>query len=78
MIYYYIDHYFCKSTEEFVNKLNKGDPLYLFDSLKPRIQVYFAINKPTKEKIDYMKNNIIYNISYDDTFPKLNNSKFLI
>ena len=64
--YYYIDHYFCKSTQEFVNKLNKKDALYIDSNLRDRIKVYFAINKPTKEKKDYMKNHIITNISLDD------------
>ena len=63
---HYIDHYFCKSTQEFVNKLNKKDALYIDSNLRDRIKVYFAINKPTKEKKDYMKNHIITNISLDD------------
>ena len=62
----YIDHYFCKSTQEFVNKLNKKDALFIDSNLRDRIKVYFAINKPTKEKKDYMKNHIITNISLDD------------
>ena len=65
--YSYIDHYFCKSTEEFVNKINKGDALYINqENLKDRIRVYFAINNRTKEKVDYMKNFIKTNISLID------------
>ena len=65
--YNYIDHYFCKSTEEFVNKINKGDALYINqENLKDRIRVYFAINNRTKEKVDYMKNFIKTNISLID------------
>ena len=61
--YSYIDHYFCKSTEEFVNKINKGDAIYINqENLKDRIRVYFAINNRTKEKVDYMKNFIKTNI----------------
>ena len=64
--YHYIDHYFCKSTQEFVNKLNKKDALFIDSNLRDRIKVYFAINKPTKEKKEYMKSHIITNISLDD------------
>ena len=60
--YNFIDHYFCKSTQEFVNKLNKKDAIFIDDNLRDRIKVYFAINKPTKEKKDYMKRHIINNI----------------
>ena len=67
--YYYIDHYFCKSTEEFVKKMNKGDVLYSIDNIKERIKVYFAVNKPTKAKIKYLKQNILTNVSLDDIIP---------
>ena len=26
--YYYIDHYYSKSTEEFIDKINKGDAMF--------------------------------------------------
>jgi len=53
--YYYIDHYYSKSTEEFINKITKGDVnhglsndgINLF-----KIKAYFSYNKITKEKID--------------------------
>lgn len=64
--YYYIDHYFCKSTEEFVNKLNKGDALYIHDNTLDRIKVYFAYNKVTREKIDYIKQHLYTNISFEN------------
>ena len=63
--YYYIDHYFCKSTEEFVNKLNKGDALFNYDNTLARIWVYFNYNKITKEKIDYIKKHLNVNVSLE-------------
>ena len=62
---YYIDHYSFKSTEEFVNKMNKGDVLYNKDNIYERIKVYFDVNKITKEKIDY----------FDKKLPFFNESK---
>ena len=50
--YYYIDHYYSKSTEEFINKINKGDALFV-DNRMDRIRTYFAYNQITKEKIDF-------------------------
>ena len=60
--YYYIDHYYSKSTEEFINKLNKGDALFR-DNRMERIQTYFSQNKITKEKIDYFENSTGLNLS---------------
>ena len=56
--YYYIDHYWSKSTEEFINKLIKGDVAlgnitYPFNG---KIDIYFAINDITLEKINYIEN----------------------
>ena len=61
--YYYIDHYFCKSTEEFINKINKGDVLFSMKYFQERIKVYFSINNVTKEKADYMEKHLCTNIS---------------
>ena len=55
--YNYIDHYYSKSTEEFVEKLIKND--FLHNSLKYklfRIRKYFSQSQITKEKIDYIEN----------------------
>ena len=60
--YYYIDHYYSKSTEEFINKLNKGDALFI-DNRMERIQTYFGQNKITKEKIDYFENSTGLNLT---------------
>ena len=54
---YYIDHYCFKSTEEYINKINKGDGVY-GDSIKNKmhkISLYFGYNKITLEKINYIE-----------------------
>jgi hypothetical protein len=55
--YYYIDHYYCKSTEEFINKLKRGSVAYGFDKehMLKRINMYFSINKISLEKINYIE-----------------------
>ena len=60
--YYYIDHYYSKSTEEFINKLNKGDALFI-DNRMDRIKTYFSQNDVTNEKIDYFENSTGLNLS---------------
>ena len=61
--YYYIDHFNFKSTQEFIDKVNKGDVLYFKDNIIQRIRLYFAINKMTKEKIDLMEKGTYLNMS---------------
>ena len=63
--YYYIDHYYSKSLEEVVEKINKGDSLYDQDkSFKiHRIYKYFSINKLNLKKIEYLENHIKLNLS---------------
>ena len=57
--YNYIAHYWSKSTEEFINKLIRGDALFVSnpERIKKknlfRIMQYFIYNKITNEKIDY-------------------------
>ena len=60
--YYYIDHYYCKSTEEFINKVTKGDALFV-DNRMDRIRTYFAYNQITKEKIDLIEKGTGLNLS---------------
>lgn len=63
--YYYIDHYYSKSTEEFVYKLMRGSAVHGFDishKLK-RIEVYFAINEISLNKINYIENKTKLNLS---------------
>ena len=64
--YYYINHYFCKSTEEFINKINRGCPLYAGDiNYKlERIKVYLGYNEVTLEKIKLLENLTGLNLSY--------------
>lgn len=55
--YYYIDHYYSKSIEEFVEKINKGD-VYFDDKTSfkmHRVKRYFNINKITMKKIIYIE-----------------------
>ena len=54
--YYYIDHFYSKSTEEFVNKIKKGDAGFGFNNRFKygRINIYFRFNKITLEKINFI------------------------
>ena len=61
--YYYIDHYYSKSTEEFVEKLIKNDLVHTSIKYKVfRLRKYFAQSKITKEKIDYIENKTGLNL----------------
>lgn len=63
--FYYIDHYFCKSVEEFVEKLNKGDVLHRQkDWFKYfRIDNYFGTNQITLEKLNFIENHTKLNLN---------------
>lgn len=54
---YYIDHFYSKSLEEFVKKLNKGDNFFRkkLSHRKMRIKRYFKFNKMTLDKIKYIE-----------------------
>ena len=56
---FYIDHYYSKSLEEFVEKINKGD--VYFENAEffkmHRIKRFFKINDLTIEKIKYIEEN---------------------
>ena len=63
--YYYIDHYYFKSLEEFIEKINKGDN-YFGDKLwfkMVRLNRFFRINKITKEKINFIEKHTGINLS---------------
>ena len=63
--YYYINHYYSKSTEEFVEKLKRGD-MQFGNSTKNylyQIKKYFYINKITLEKILFLENSLRVNLS---------------
>ena len=64
--YNYIDHYWSKSTEEFVNKLMRGDGILGKKTLSNnmhRIRLYFSYNNITKERINYIENKTKYNLT---------------
>ena len=58
--YYYIEHYYSKSTEEFVKKLNKGSAVNGQDEDFKlfRIFRYFTINKIDYDKFVYIFKNV--------------------
>ena len=60
--YYYIDHYFSKSTEEFIQKIIKGDCLYKDDIKYNKIERYFNQSNPTKEKINLIEKKLGFNL----------------
>ena len=61
--YYYINHYYCKSTEEFINKIMKTDAVYKNASKIDKIKTYLGYNKITKEKIDLIENRTKINLT---------------
>lgn len=64
-IFYYIDHFCFKSTEEFINKLNRGSAFYgKANNIKLRkIGWYFGVNKITSKKIDYLEKKTNVNLT---------------
>ena len=64
-ISYYIDHFYFKSTEEYIKKRNKGDVFYGNSSRigLNYIDLYFKYNKITIEKINYFENKTGINLS---------------
>ena len=71
------NHYYCKSLEEFVNKLKRGDGQRGITKNNDYYQIskFFYINKITLKKIKYLekhlgvdlsqyKRKLNYNISY--------------
>ena len=62
---YYIDHFYSKSTEEFINKLNKGDIIFgnEYNWNMAKVKTYFGYNKITLEKINLIENHTNLNLS---------------
>ena len=62
---YYIEHFYFKSTEEYIKKRNKGNVFYGNSSrIGPQyIDLYFQYNKITIEKINYFENKTGINLS---------------
>jgi len=56
--YNFIKHYYFKSTEEFITKINRGDGVYNnTNKIKlDKIKFYFESNNVTLEKINYIEN----------------------
>ena len=57
LYYYFIDHFYSKSTEEFINKIKKGDCFVGDDknNIYRRVNYYFRFNKIILEKINLIK-----------------------
>ena len=49
--YYYIDHFFSKSTEELIDKIKKGDVIYGNYMKLNKVERYFNQSKINKKKI---------------------------
>ena len=62
---YYIDHYCFKSTEEYINKINKGDGIFGYNNRikMHKINLYFGYNRITNEKISFIENKTGLNLS---------------
>ena len=61
--YYYIDHFFSKSTEELIDKILKGDCIYEDFIKLNKVERYFNATEPTKEKIDLIEQRLGFNLS---------------
>ena len=73
---YYIDHYCFKSTEEYINKINKGDGVFGYNNRikMHKIDLYFGYNRVTIEKINLIEKKTGLNLIKC----KLNNSTNII
>ena len=63
----YINHYTTKSTEEFAERLNKGDVMVKIDDnfIRRRINnYYFFFNIKTQKKINLLKEKLKYKINF--------------
>ena len=62
--YYYINHYYSKSTEEFINKINRGDAFSTStEYIMQRIEKYFNQSIMTLEKIEMIEKGIKLDLS---------------
>ena len=64
--YYYFDHFYFKSTEEFIDKINRGDAFFNINKkIKFRkINNYFRYNTITIEKIKLFEKRTGINMDY--------------
>jgi hypothetical protein len=56
----YIDYYWCKSTEEFIKRLNDINNEILKNE---SIYQYFSLNEINEEKINYIENQTNINLT---------------
>jgi len=63
--YYYFDHFYFKSTEEFIEKINRGDCFFIpSKKLKlHKIKFYFSHNEITEEKIKLLEKKTGVNLN---------------
>ena len=63
-MYYYIHHFFSKSTEELINKILRGDAKFNRTSAKlKKIKRYFNQINRDKEKIKFIEKKLGFNLS---------------
>ena len=62
---YFIDHFYFKSTEEFIDKINRGDSFYnnTYNIKKDKIDFYFSSNNITLAKINYLEKETKINLT---------------
>ena len=62
---YYIDHYYFKSLDEFIQKIKKGDTYFGHNKRfqMVRLRRYFNINKITLKKLNYIEKNLGIDLS---------------
>ena len=62
---YFIDHFHFKSTEEFINKINRGDAYFKdsYDLKLGKIGYYFETNNITLAKINYIEKETKINLT---------------
>ena len=62
-LYYYYDHFYSKSTEEFINKLTRGDSWKMDEKyILHKIDKYFKYNRITEQKILMIENATNYDL----------------
>ena len=77
---YYINHYFGKSTEEFANKIIRGDILRGTnkDINNLQVELYFTINEITEEKLKYLEKTLGSRVNLGKYWKILHEKKKLI
>ena len=75
LYYFYLDHFYCKSTEEFIEKIMKTDGVFNLTKhgQNLKLNVYFSINEITKEKLDFIEKKTKLNLS---RFKKIKKIKY--